>query len=86
MARDDTSAAVVYRSGLTEETTHVPDPDRPDERGRLADMEPLTGRSPTPEYAVIPPSQLVVGDRAFCGEGGPLLPVAVERTERRRRQ
>lgn len=41
---------------------------------RLADAEPLTGRSPIPEYALVALGQLVVGDRVFCGERGPLSP------------
>lgn len=41
---------------------------------RLADVEPLTSRSPVPEYAVLTLGQLVVGDRVFCGERGPLSP------------
>lgn len=39
---------------------------------RLEDVEPLTDRSPAPEYAVVSLGQLVVGDRVFCGERGPL--------------
>ncbi len=39
---------------------------------RLTDAEPLTSRSPVPEYAVFPVGQLVVQDHVFCGHRGPL--------------
>jgi len=39
---------------------------------RLADVEPLTSRSPSPEYAVFPIGQLVASDHVFCGDQGQL--------------
>jgi len=37
---------------------------------RLKDVEPLTNRSPSPEYAVFPIGQLVAGGHVFCGDRG----------------
>ncbi len=39
---------------------------------RLADAEPLTNRSPIPEYVVLPIGQLVTHDRVFCANRGPI--------------
>ena len=38
----------------------------------LSDVEPLTGRSPMPEYAVVSLGRLVIGEHVFCGERGPI--------------
>lgn len=38
----------------------------------LADVRPLTSRSPSPQFAVVSLGQLVIGDHVFCGERGPL--------------
>lgn len=40
---------------------------------RLADTEPLTSRSPAPEYAMVPLGQLVVGDPCSAGSVGRCL-------------
>ncbi len=39
---------------------------------RLDDVEPLTSRSPVPEYVVFPIGQLVARDHVFCGDRGQL--------------
>ena len=39
---------------------------------RLTDVEPLTSRSPVPEYAVFPIGQLVARGHVFCGHRGQL--------------
>lgn len=39
---------------------------------RLKDVEPLTKRSPSPEYAVFPIGQLVARGHVFCGHRGQL--------------